>query len=96
MCVDFTGLNKACPKDNYPLPSIDELVEGDFGNQILSMMDAHFSYSQILMHKRDEGKQHSSSTQAPTIKESCHSGSKTLVLKVPTLGRPGLLTSTQA
>ena len=28
MCVDFTDLNKACPKDAYPLPSIDKLVDG--------------------------------------------------------------------
>lgn len=45
MCVDFIDLNKACPKDNYPLLSIDELVDGAFGNKILSMMDAHLGYN---------------------------------------------------
>ena len=47
---------KACPKDSYPLPSIDELVDGASGNELLSMMDAHSGYNQILMHEPDEEK----------------------------------------
>lgn len=39
--MDFTNLNKACPKDNYPLPSIDELVNGASSKEIQSMMNAH-------------------------------------------------------
>ena len=56
MCVNFTDLNKACPKDNYSLPSIDELVDGASGHELLSMMDAHSGYNQILMHESGEEK----------------------------------------
>ena len=40
VCVDFTYLNKACPKDSFPLPHIDRLVEATAGNELLSFMDA--------------------------------------------------------
>ncbi|XP_020218762.1 uncharacterized protein LOC109801993 [Cajanus cajan] len=40
MCTDFTDLNKACPKDSYPLPNIDCLVDGASGYELLSFMDA--------------------------------------------------------
>jgi len=56
MCVDFTDLNKACPKDSYPLPSIDALVDSAFGCKILSFLDAFSGYNQIKMHPRDESK----------------------------------------
>ena len=39
MCMDFTNLNKACPKDSYPLPRIDQLVDLTTGHQLLSFMD---------------------------------------------------------
>ncbi|XP_057425912.1 uncharacterized protein LOC130719305 [Lotus japonicus] len=56
MCVDYTDLNKACPKDSYPLPSIDKLVDGASGNELLSLMDAYSGYHQIKMHPSDEEK----------------------------------------
>jgi len=40
MCVDFTDLNKACPKDSYPLPSIDALVDRDSWCMLLNFLDA--------------------------------------------------------
>ena len=40
ICVDFTDLNKACPKDSYTLPRIDQLVDSTAGHQLLSFMDA--------------------------------------------------------
>ena len=40
MCVDFIDLNKACPKDDYPLPKIDRLVDSTAGHALLSFMDA--------------------------------------------------------
>ena len=40
MCVDFTDLNKACPKDSSPLPHIDQLVDFTAGHKLLSFMDA--------------------------------------------------------
>ena len=53
MCVDFTDLNKACPKDSYPLPRVDVLVDSTVWHQLLSFMDAFSSYNQIRMHKAD-------------------------------------------
>ena len=40
MCVDFTDLNRACPKDSYPLPQIDTLVDLTARDELLSFMDA--------------------------------------------------------
>ena len=40
MCVEFTDLNKACPKDSYPLSRIDQLVDSTAGHRLLSFMDA--------------------------------------------------------
>ncbi|KAK1549935.1 hypothetical protein Q3G72_010788 [Acer saccharum] len=56
MCVDFTNLNKACPKDSFPLPRIDKLVDAMAGHETLSFMDAYSGYNQIKMHKPDEEK----------------------------------------
>ena len=56
MCVDFTDLNKACPKDNYPLPWIDTLVDLTARHQLLSFMDAFSGYNQIKMEETDQEK----------------------------------------
>nr|KYP55813.1 Transposon Ty3-I Gag-Pol polyprotein [Cajanus cajan] len=56
MCIDFTDLNKACPKDSYHLPNIDCLVDGASGYELLSFMDAYSCYNQIRMHPADEDK----------------------------------------
>ncbi|KAL2227192.1 UNVERIFIED_CONTAM: Retrovirus-related Pol polyprotein from transposon [Sesamum indicum] len=53
MCTDFTDLNKACPKDPYPLPRIDQLVDATAGFELFSMMDAYQGYHQIRMAKED-------------------------------------------
>ncbi|RDX85694.1 hypothetical protein CR513_33079, partial [Mucuna pruriens] len=49
-------LNKACPKDPYPLPSIDTLIDGASGCGLLSFMDAYISYNQIRIHLSDKSK----------------------------------------
>ena len=56
MCVDFTDLNKASPKDSYPLLSINALVDNVSGCKMLSFLDAFSGYNQIKMHPRDECK----------------------------------------
>ncbi|XP_020202767.1 uncharacterized protein LOC109788450 [Cajanus cajan] len=56
MCTDYTDLNKACPKDAYPLPQIDALVDGAAGHQRLSFLDAYSGYNQIPMYPPDEDK----------------------------------------
>ena len=53
MCVDFIDLNKACPKDSYPLPRIDQLVDSIAGHKLLSFMDAFSGYNQIRMDEAD-------------------------------------------
>ena len=54
MCIDFTNLNKACPKYSYPLPSIDQLVDNLLGFGVLSFKDAFFRFDQLEMHLNDE------------------------------------------
>ncbi|XP_057543932.1 uncharacterized protein LOC130823331 [Amaranthus tricolor] len=54
MCVDFTDLNKACPKDDYPLPKIDRLVDSTAGHALLSFMDANAGYHQIPLATEDQ------------------------------------------
>jgi len=49
ICVDYTDLNKACPRDAYPLPNIDRLIDGATGNKVLSFLDAYSGYNQIHM-----------------------------------------------
>ena len=56
MCVDFIDLNKACPKDSYPLPRIDTLVDSTARHQLLSFMDAFSGYNQIKMDESDQEK----------------------------------------
>ena len=45
MCVDFTDLNQACPKDSFPLPRIDQLVDSTVGHKLLTFMDAFSGYN---------------------------------------------------
>ena len=54
MCVDFTDLNKACPKDSYPLPRVNVLVDSTTRHQLLSFMDTFSGYNQIRMHENDQ------------------------------------------
>ena len=56
MCVDFTDLNKACPKDSYPLPRIDTLVDSTARHELSSFMDTFSSYNQIKMNEEDQEK----------------------------------------
>ncbi|CAL8174607.1 unnamed protein product [Prunus armeniaca] len=50
---DYTDLNKACPKDSFPLPRIDQLVDATAGHELLSFMDAYSGYNQIFMDPAD-------------------------------------------
>ncbi|GJY73027.1 reverse transcriptase domain-containing protein [Tanacetum coccineum] len=56
MCVDFKDLNKACPKDGYPLPEIDWKVESLCGYPFKCFLDAYKGYHQIKMAEEDEEK----------------------------------------
>ena len=54
MCVDYTGLNKACPKDPFPLPRIDQIVNSTLGCEMLYFLDAYSGYHQITMKESDQ------------------------------------------
>ncbi|KAM2467351.1 hypothetical protein PS1_009170 [Malus domestica] len=54
MCVDYTDLNKGCPKDSFPLPLIDRLIDSTAGCELLSFMNAYSGYNQILMNPSDQ------------------------------------------
>ena len=52
----FIDLNKACPKDSFPLPRIDQLVDSTVEHKLLSFMDAFFGYNQVMMDEEDQEK----------------------------------------
>jgi hypothetical protein len=54
MCIDFTSLNKACPKDNFPLPRIDKIVDSAAGCEVMSLLDCFSCYHQIYMTEEDK------------------------------------------
>jgi hypothetical protein len=56
MCIGFTDLNKACPKDEFPLPRIDSLVDATASLELTSLLDCYSGYHQIWMMKEDEPK----------------------------------------
>jgi hypothetical protein len=53
MCVDYTDLNKHCPKDPFGLPRIDEVVDSTADRELLSFLDCYSSYHQISLREED-------------------------------------------
>src|SRR6266540_6718582 len=56
VCIDYTDLNKACPKDPFPLPRIDQIVDSTASCDLLCFLDAYSGYHQISMCREDEEK----------------------------------------
>jgi hypothetical protein len=56
MCVDFTDLNKACKKDNFPWERVDKIVDDAANSEMLSLLDMFSEYHQIRVRKEDEEK----------------------------------------
>jgi hypothetical protein len=56
MCINYTSLNKACPKDEYPLPHICQIVDSMASCEVLSFLDAYSGYHQISLAIDDEEK----------------------------------------
>jgi hypothetical protein len=54
MCIDFTSFNKACPKDNFPLPRIDKIVDSAARCEVMSLPDCFSGYHQIYMKEKDK------------------------------------------
>ena len=53
VCTDFRDLNNACPKDNFPTPFIDQIIDDCAGHEALSFMDRFSGYNQIQIHPAD-------------------------------------------
>ena len=56
LCIDFTDIDRACPKNSFPLPWIDLIVDATTGHELLSFMDAFSGYNQISMEPDDQEK----------------------------------------
>jgi hypothetical protein len=56
MCIDFTDLNKCCPKDGFPLARIDKIVNSTMGCEMMALLDCFLGYHEIWLHKEDEEK----------------------------------------
>ena len=56
VCTDFRDLNLACPKDNYPIPFIDQIIDDCAGSEIFSFMDGFSGYNQIQIKPEDQHK----------------------------------------
>jgi hypothetical protein len=56
MCIDYTDLNKHCPKDSFPLPRIDQVVDSTSSSVLLYFLDCYSGYHQIALHPDDEDK----------------------------------------
>jgi hypothetical protein len=72
MCTDFTDLNKCCPKDDFPLMRIDQIVDSAVGCEIMALLDCFSWYHPILLRKEDEDKtsfitlsEHTATSQCP-------------------------------
>ena len=53
MCVDYTDLNRACPKDPFGLPRIDQVVDSTAGCELLCFLDAYSGYHQVSLKESD-------------------------------------------
>jgi hypothetical protein len=56
MCIDYTDLNKHCPKDPFPLPRIDQVVDSTAGSVLLCFLDCYSGYHKIALHLDNEDK----------------------------------------
>jgi hypothetical protein len=71
VCIDFTDLNKACPKDPFPLPKIDQLVDATSGHQRMSFLDAFQGYHQIAMNPVIKKRRHLSHQEESFVTKLC-------------------------
>ena len=53
MYIDYTSVNKACPKDPFALPRIDQVIDSTAGCELLSFLDAYSGYHQIKLDPAD-------------------------------------------
>ena len=56
MCIDFRDLNGSCPKDNFPTPFIDQILDECVGSEVFFFMDGFYGYNQIQIKPNDQHK----------------------------------------
>lgn len=56
ICIDFRNLNRATPKDEYPMPVADILINNALGNRVISFLYGNARYNQVFMSKEDASK----------------------------------------
>ena len=71
MCIDYTSLNKACPKDPFALPRIDQVIDSTAGCELLTFLDAYSGYHQIKLKPEDQTKPPSSPRTGLTAMSPC-------------------------
>jgi hypothetical protein len=76
--IDYTSLNKHCPKDPFPLPRIDQIIDSTAGCARLCFLDAYFGYNQIKLKKEDKEKTAFITPYGVFAIKSCPSVSKML------------------
>lgn len=69
--MDFTNVKFPTPKDCFPLPNIDQLVNATIGFKVMSFMDAYLGYHQIRMHQMNEEKRHLSWRKKLFVTQGC-------------------------
>ena len=74
VCIDFTNLKKACSKDSFPLPKIDQLVDATTGYPRMSFLNAYLGNNQIPMKKEDRIHTDFTIENAYSIIKSCRVG----------------------
>jgi hypothetical protein len=74
MCVDYTDLNKRCPKDPFGLPRIDQVIDSTADCNLLCFLDCYSGYHQIVIKEEDQKKPRSSPRLARTATRPCLSG----------------------
>ena len=53
ICIDCRNLNRACQKDNFPLPTMEQILQSVAGSELMSLLDGFLGYNQILVHLDD-------------------------------------------
>lgn len=76
VCIDYSDLNKSCPKDLFPLPHIDTTVDATADHEILSFMDLFVGYNQIKIDPADQEKMPSKPNETPIATTSFPFGLK--------------------
>ena len=71
LCMDFRNLNRASEKDNYPVPSLDEVIQVVNYSQMMSFLDGYSRYNQVMVEEEDRLRRHSQLNGVHFLIEEC-------------------------